>query len=121
MWIAREVDAEAGTSVIEMEVMPDHVHLSISEDPAVGIDVGLTHFATLSTGEPVENPRSFREAEDRLKPLQRRVSKAVRGSDNRRKRRRSLPREGGKLAYRRRDFQFKTARDPGQRFGRVAA
>ena len=34
-------------------------------DEAVGIDLGLLHFATLSTGETIENPRFFRTGEKR--------------------------------------------------------
>jgi len=101
------------------EVPPDPVLVAGKDE--VGIDVGLTHFATLSTGETVENPRFLREAEDRLKSRQRRVSKAERGSINRRKLRRLLSREWEQLADRRRDFQFKTARSLVERFGRIAA
>jgi len=33
---------------------------------AVGIDLGLLHFATLSTGETIENPRYYRKASKQL-------------------------------------------------------
>jgi putative transposase len=36
---------------------------------AVGIDLGLLHFATLSTGETIENPRPSRKGLKRIKPL----------------------------------------------------
>jgi len=38
--------------------LPD-VDIPLRDGPAVGIDMGLTHFATLSTGEMIENPRWF--------------------------------------------------------------
>ena len=47
----------------------------------VAIDVGLTHFCTLSTGERVENPRNLLKREKRLKKLQRKLSKKVKGSN----------------------------------------
>lgn len=37
----------------------------------VGIDLGLKDFATLSTGEKIENPRHFRELEEKLGKAQR--------------------------------------------------
>lgn len=86
----------------------------------VGVDVGLTHFATLSTGETIENPRFLRGARDRLVAAQRSLSKKVRGSANRREARRILSRQWEKVANQRRDFQFKEARKLVQRFGRVA-
>jgi putative transposase len=85
----------------------------------VGVDVGLTHFATLSTGETIENPRFLREAEVRLKKRQRCLSRKRRGSSNRREARRLLSREWERVGNRRRDFQFKAARALVQRFGRI--
>jgi len=35
--IIREVAKETGTQIVEMEVMPDHVHLLLSVDPQIGI------------------------------------------------------------------------------------
>lgn len=52
---------------------------------AIGVDVGLTHFAVLSDGAEIENPRWLRVVEKKLSVLQRRVTKKCRGS-NRRKR-----------------------------------
>lgn len=45
---------------------------------AVGLDVGLNEFYTDSTGHQEENPRFYRKSEQRLKRLQRRVSKKFR-------------------------------------------
>ena len=50
-----------------------------------GIDVGVKTLATTSDGEKLENPRPLIKREKRLKKLQRRVSRKVRGSNNRRK------------------------------------
>lgn len=41
----------------------------------VGIDLGLTHFAILSTGEKVAAPKAFRKHEKKLAKLQRRLAK----------------------------------------------
>src|SRR5690606_11947090 len=48
----------------------------------VGVDLGLTHFAILSDGRKIEHPQYLRKSERKLKRLQRRHSKKVRGSQN---------------------------------------
>jgi transposase len=48
----------------------------------VGVDVGITHLAVLSTGELVSNPRHLDTAGRRLRRLARRVSRRV-GPDRR--------------------------------------
>jgi putative transposase len=57
----------------------------IREKTAVGIDTGIKTFATLSDGREIENPKHLKTSLRRLKVLQRRVSKKVKGSNNRRK------------------------------------
>ncbi|MGW5672211.1 IS607 family element RNA-guided endonuclease TnpB, partial [Micromonospora sp. NPDC003776] len=48
----------------------------------VGVDVGITHLAVLSTGEMVPNPRHLDEAAQRMRRLSRRMSRRV-GPDRR--------------------------------------
>lgn len=76
----------------------------------VGLDVGLNHFYTDSDGNMVENPRHLRKAEKRLKRVQRRVSKKVKGSKNRRKAINRLGRAHLKVQRQRKDFAVKAAR-----------
>ncbi len=54
-------------------------------DDAVGIDVGLESFATLSNGEVIENPRFLKRDQKRLKKIQRQHSESPRGSERRTK------------------------------------
>jgi putative transposase len=49
---------------------------------AIGLDVGLTSFVVDSEGNDIENPRCAEQSEDKLAKLQRRLSRAVRGSNN---------------------------------------
>ncbi len=66
-------------------------------DTAVGIDVGLTHLLTLSTGEKITNPRHERKDRARLAKAQRNLAKKAEGSNNRAKARRKVaarPRRG---------------------------
>ena len=50
-----------------------------------GIDVGLKVFLLTADGQPVANPRHYREAERALKKAQQRVSRRKKGSKRRRK------------------------------------
>jgi len=77
---------------------------------AIGIDVGLESFATLSNGAQIANPRYYRAAERKLKQAQRRLSRRVKGSNRRRKARELLAKAHLKVKRARQDFAHKTAR-----------
>ena len=74
-------------------------------DQTVGIDMGLSHYAVLSTGEKVENPKYLRNAQTRLAVLQRRLDRKQKGSRNRNKARLKVARRHQKIADQRKDFQ----------------
>lgn len=73
----------------------------------VGIDLGLTSFAILSTGEKIAAPNAFRKNEARLATLQRRLAKKQKGSANRFKAKLKVARLHAKTADTRRDFLHK--------------
>ena len=73
----------------------------------VGIDLGLTHFAILSTGEKIAAPNTYRKNEAKLAKLQRRLSKKQKGSANRMKAKLKVARMHAKTADSRRDFLHK--------------
>ena len=75
----------------------------------VGVDVGLTHFAVLSTGEKITHPRDWERHEKRLKRYQRRLSRCQKGSRNRAKARAKAARAHSRIADARRDFLHKTS------------
>ena len=79
--IKREGACWYGVFACEVELQP---HLP-STDEAVGIDLGLLHFATLSTGDTIENPRHYRKAEKKVAKVQQEVSRKKRGSHRRKK------------------------------------
>jgi len=76
---------------------------------AVGIDLGLLHFATLSDGSTIENPRYLRKAEQRVEHWQQVLSRKKRGSHRRRKAVKRLAKAHRKVANRCRDFLHKQA------------
>ena len=70
----------------------------------VGIDLGLAHFAVLSTGEKVGAPKVFRRYEARLVVLQRRAAKKQKGSANRAKARLKVAKLHARIADTRANF-----------------
>ncbi|MGW8879413.1 RNA-guided endonuclease InsQ/TnpB family protein, partial [Streptomyces mirabilis] len=70
---------------------------------AVGVDVGLDHLLTLSTGEKIANPRHERRDRAALAKQQRRLAKKEKGSANRARARLKVARIHARIADRRRD------------------
>ena len=77
---------------------------------SVGIDLGLTHFATLSTGEQVPNPRFFRKDEKALAKAQRKLSACDRGSPEWYKAKRVVQHIHQRITNRRKDFAHQLSR-----------
>ncbi|MFG3131204.1 RNA-guided endonuclease InsQ/TnpB family protein [Streptomyces tendae] len=73
-------------------------------DRAIGIDLGLAHFAVLSTGEKIDSPRFLRRAEKKLKMAQRNLSRKQKGSKNRDKARNKVARAHAAAADARNEF-----------------
>lgn len=84
---------------------------------AVGVDVGLATFATLSTGETIDNPRFFRGREKDLVRAQRRLSEQPKGTPERARRRKIVARIHERQANRRENFAHQESRKLVNRFG----
>jgi putative transposase len=83
---------------------------------AVGIDLGLTTYATLSTGEAIANPRYLRTSLPALKRAQRALARKQRGSKNRQQARLRVARLHRQVARQRADCQHKLSTDLVRRF-----
>lgn len=79
-------------------------------DKAVGIDVGLTSFATFSDESKIENPRFFRQDEKDLVKVQRKLSKAEKGSPKRKKRHKAVAKVHERISNRRNNFTHQESR-----------
>ncbi|MBV9386463.1 MAG: transposase [Chroococcidiopsidaceae cyanobacterium CP_BM_ER_R8_30] len=97
---------------VESEILP-------ASDKVVGIDLGLTHFATLSTDEKIDNPRFFRKEEKALAKVQRRLSKEEKGTPERARRRRPVARVHERIRWKRQDFTHKLSRRLVNEFGTI--
>ena len=82
----------------------------ISQGKAVGIDVGLTHFAITSDGSKFDNPKPLKKRERNLRRKQQKLSRSSKGSKRRDKARRIVARVHERIANTRKDFQHKLSR-----------
>jgi putative transposase len=106
----------------------DRWHVSITVDateasspPAenqgeVGIDLGVSVLATLSTGEQWPGPKALRSLLDRLRRLSRSLSRKVKGSRNRDRAKRRLARLHARIANMRCDSLHKLTTGVTRRF-----
>lgn len=125
----RPIEGEIKTCTIKRETDGWYAVFAVEENQSrfipltgesVGIDVGIESFATLSTGEQIENPRFLGDAERRLKTAQRRVSRGKQGSQRRRKAVRLLAKKHEKIKRQRADFHHKTALNIVREFDAIA-
>ena len=73
-------------------------------DTTIGIDVGIKDFATMSDGTKIDNPKFLKSSLQRLKVLQRRVSRKKKGSKNRDKAKYQVAKQHEMITNQRKDF-----------------
>lgn len=76
---------------------------AIQGDTALGIDLGIKSLAVCSDGRTFDNPKSLQRSLDRLKMLQKRLSRKQKGSANRNKARSRVARLQEYIVNRRKD------------------
>ena len=74
---------------------------------SVGIDLGLTHFAILSNGEKIDNPRLHKKMLKRIERANKKLSKCKKGSNRRQKAKLKLAKLHAKVKDSRIDFLHK--------------
>lgn len=82
----------------------------ITEQGTVGIDVGLKHFATISNGEKIDNPKYYLSSQKRLAVKQRQFSKKKKGGIKRQKAKLLVAQVHEKITNQRSDFLHKISR-----------
>ncbi|MEV6737058.1 RNA-guided endonuclease TnpB family protein [Streptomyces sp. NPDC051104] len=94
----------AGRWFVSLLVEDPGIRALPATDTAVGVDAGLDHLLTLSSGEKITNPRHERKDRARLAKAQRELSRKAKGDGaNRAKARRKVARIHARIADRRRD------------------
>ena len=76
----------------------------IKTNKNVGVDLGLKHFATLSDGKTIENPRYFRESQSVIAKIQKYMSRKKKGSNRYKKNKLRIARLYNKIVNRRNFF-----------------
>ena len=99
------------------EIIP--INQPIDENQAVGIDLGIKTFATISDGSIIENPKYLRKSLKRLKRLSKQHSKRVKDSKNKEKSRIKLALVYEKIKNQRKDFLQKTTTNLIQRYNTI--
>ena len=97
----------ASILVDDGEALPEPIK---TIEQVIGIDLGLTHFAILSNGLKIANPRFVQLAATNLRRKQRQLSRKQKGSRNRAKARLLVAKCHEKTANARADFQHKLSR-----------
>lgn len=129
LFLSRPIKGKIKTCTIKREADGWYVVFAVEENECpfiprtgdnVGIDLGIENFATLSTGEVIENPQYLRVAEQRLKTAQRSVTRKKKQSRNRKKAIKLFAKQHQKITRQRRDFCFKTAHQLTKEFDEFA-
>ncbi len=87
---------------------------------AVGIDVGIASLITTSDGEKVAHPAYYRQAQSELRRRQRKLARAKRGSNNRKKALRWVQAQHEHIANQRKDYLHKLSTQLVQNNDRIA-
>lgn len=114
----RSIQGSIKTCTIKKELDKWYVCFSVEYTPvkrnipnkAIGVDVGLNNFATLSTGEVIDNPNYLRSSEKKLTQKQRQLSKKKKGSKNKNKARVKVTKIHLKIRNQRNDFLHKVSK-----------
>jgi putative transposase len=111
----RVTSDRAGRWHVAFAVIPDPIPVP-GNGQAVGIDRGVVVSAALSTGELLSCPALTGRERIRLRRLQRRLARAKRGSNRRRRVRHAIARLRARETDRRKDWAEKVSTDIARRF-----
>jgi putative transposase len=122
--ISRTADKWYVSFTIKAQKIPPLFHPVVA---TIGIDLGVSTFATLSDGNSYESPQTLKQAKTKLSKSQWRNRHkqsgnrklGVKVSNNARKHDRRLAKIHGKTAARRRDFLQKTTTEISRKYARI--
>lgn len=126
--LSRDIEGKISTVTIIKDVDGWYVVFTVETEKcllkptgeAVGVDMGLESFVTLSNGEQIKCPQFLRNSESGLKRIQRAVARKKKGSQNREKLICRLQKKHLKIKRQRQDFLHKTANSLIERFDEIA-
>lgn len=110
------VSCEAGRWFVSLMINTNDVKPLAQPEAAVGVDLGVSALATLSTGEVIEGPKAHKAALARLRRANRVMARKRRGSKNAKKQKARLARLHRRVAAIRRDATHKLTTMLAKRF-----
>lgn len=113
------ISLEAGHWFVALMVETDDVQPVEQPSPVVGVDLGVSVLATLSTGETITGPKSHAKALKRLRRANKALARKRRGSANFRKAKRRLARLHARITNIRRDATHKLTTRLTKTFGAI--
>src|SRR5258708_13682078 len=96
--LSATVSEEAGRWFVSVQVEEDVPEPPAATGVPIGVDVGIKTLAQCSDGRSIANPKALRSDLQKLKTLQRRLSRKQKGSKNRQKARKKLARQHARIA-----------------------
>ena len=106
--LSATVSREADRWFISIQVeLPEGYCRTRTADGQVGVDLGITHLATLSTGEVIDGPKPLKRALKHLKQANRGLHRRKTGSTNRKKAQQRVARVHARVTHVRTDSLHK--------------
>ena len=106
-------------SIVVDDGKPNVSKAKIQEETAVGVDLGIKDFATLSDGTKYNNPKYFERGERKLKRLQQKFARTEKKSKRHEVMRIKVARQHRKIANQRLDYLHKLSSDLVKRFDTI--
>jgi len=111
--IIRDVDQWYACITTDSELEPTHSGM----EPSVGVDVGVQTLATLSDGKTFPNSKNLSRSVEKIKTLQRSLSRKEKGSKNRLKTKTALAKAWRKVRRQRDDVAHKVSHRLAEDYG----
>ena len=102
------VSQSGGKWFVSIQTQRDVITTASAATSAIGIDVGIARFATMSDAESIAPLNSFKKHQQRLSRYQRRMSRKVKFSSNWKKEKAKVQKIHTDIANARKDFLHKT-------------
>jgi putative transposase len=100
--LSATISEKAGRWFVSVQCRKE-IEVSQATGEPVGVDLGIKTLAVVSDGRQFENPRALRQAQRKLKRLQRQLARRKRGGQNWRKTKTRLVRQHQRIANLRKD------------------
>jgi putative transposase len=105
--VTRDKCGEYWCTIVVEDNEPTKLKAKVSDETAVGIDLGIKQFAILSDGTKFDNPKYYEQAQRKLRVLQRKFARTKKGSKRHEAAKLKVARQYRKVVNKRLDFLHK--------------